>query len=104
MSDTFTDRQLAENSRQALALLGYHIEPRCLPGEPDACGGTDLQHVIAHLYSLAAVVSHHISHVPEDPAFGAIFEQVTGDLEAGCEGPTTRGEPRRLVLLNPGPR
>jgi len=62
MSDTqWAD--LARASRQALGLLGYPIDDRCLPDEPSPCGGTFQLHAIAHLATLAAVTDHHLEHL-----------------------------------------
>jgi hypothetical protein len=54
--------ELAVSSRSALRLLGYG-GPACLPGEPDACGGTFYEHAVAHLGALRAIVDHHLTHV-----------------------------------------
>lgn len=54
---------LARASRDALANLGYGITPQCLPDEPEACGGTNAQHVMAHLATLQAVADHHLAHL-----------------------------------------
>lgn len=55
-------RQVAEATREALALLGYPV-PDCLPGEPGACGGSDAEHAAANLGALRAVVEHRITHL-----------------------------------------
>ena len=54
--------QLARDTRQALALLG-HLVPDCLPGEPDACGGSFAEHTLAHYAALKAVIEHRIAHL-----------------------------------------
>ena len=55
---------LARHSRQALAELGYALKPRCLPDEPEACGGTFADHVMAQLAAIKAVADHP----PDAPA------------------------------------
>jgi hypothetical protein len=63
---------VALGSRQALEHLGWNILPRCLPGEPEACGGSFCQHAAAHLATLQAVVERHMSHLgPEYKAMTA---------------------------------
>jgi hypothetical protein len=59
-------KSLAENSREALALLGYPITPRCLPGETEPCGGSYADHAAAHLITLLAVAEHHLTHVDQE--------------------------------------
>jgi len=58
---------LAEASREALSQLGYHVGPECLPGEPDACGGSFAEHTAAHLATLQAVIDHHLTHLQPPP-------------------------------------
>lgn len=65
---------LACSSREALHLLGYTITPRCLPGEPEACGGTFAQHAASHLAALAAVTAHHVAHL--GPSFNSLIESI----------------------------
>jgi|SRR5579872_1861474 len=59
---------IAIRTREALDKLNYPIKPRCLPGEPDECGGTDYEHVCAHLGTLAAVIDDRIRHLHEGSA------------------------------------
>ncbi|HEV8653307.1 MAG TPA: hypothetical protein VG276_28910 [Actinomycetes bacterium] len=66
-------KPLAEATRQALDLLGYGT-PRCLPGEPEACGGNFAEHALGHLAALKAVVEHRIAHLGEGS--GPMVEQV----------------------------
>ena len=73
---------LARASRDALGLLGYGIEPRCLPDEPEACGGTYAEHVAAHLAALKAVADHHLSHLGAPAAMADdVYEHTAADLE-----------------------
>ena len=67
---------LARSSRDALALLGYTITVRCLPGEPDACGGTFAQHAAAHFGTMQAVIEHHLGHFGDDPKWAAMVDDV----------------------------
>ena len=80
-------RDLAEGSRIALGLLGYHIGPECFPGEPDYCGQGYRLHAIAHLAALKAVADHHLLHF--DPAtvagiFGITYCSVASDVAKDC--------------------
>jgi hypothetical protein len=68
---------LACSSREALRLLGYAITPRCLPGEPDACGGTFAQHAASHLAALGAVIEHHVGHLGS--SFDSLIERIYND-------------------------
>ncbi|MGH3222570.1 MAG: hypothetical protein ACRDPY_28390 [Streptosporangiaceae bacterium] len=73
---------LAHASRDALGLLGYGITPRCLPDEPEACGGTFAEHVAAHLAALKAVADHHLTHLGAPAGMLAdVYEHTTADLE-----------------------
>jgi hypothetical protein len=67
---------LARSSREALALLGYAITIRCLPGEPGPCGATFAQHAAAHLATMQAVIEHHLSHLGDDPEWAALVDDV----------------------------
>lgn len=90
---------LAEQSRVALRHLGWNIGPRCLPGEPDECGGTFAQHTVAHMAALTAVINHHLAHL--SAAYGAetvadwgqcAYTDVALELAGGCAGAATIGE------------
>lgn len=76
----------ATGSREALACLGYRIGPRCLPGEPDDCGGTYAEHAGAHLCALIAVAEHQLQHHLRWPDDGArrMVEDVAVELDAAC--------------------
>lgn len=54
---------VARASRDALALLGWPIARRCLPGEDDPCGGSFAEHAVAHLVTLQAVAGHQLTHL-----------------------------------------
>lgn len=58
---------VARSAREALALLGYHIDPRCLPDEPDACGGTFTQHAVSYFGAIKAVADHQLQHIDPPP-------------------------------------
>lgn len=77
--------EVARASRDALELLGRGL-PRCLPGEPEACGGTFAQHACAHLATLKAVADHQLGHLGPDCAdmHGDVYRHERGELEAGC--------------------
>lgn len=72
--DDSTWAPLAHSTREALALLGYDILPRCLPDEPAACGGTFAQHTAAHLATMRAVVEHHVTHL--GPSWRPMLEEI----------------------------
>ena len=89
-------RPVAEATREALARLGYRC-PACLPGEPDACGGSDAEHAAANLGALRAVVEHRIIHLgPEArPLVDAVTARVRGELAAGPPCDQRHGEGER---------
>jgi hypothetical protein len=76
-------KPLAERTREALELLGYGV-PRCLPGEPEACGGDYAHHSLAHLAALKAVVEQRITHLGNSsaPLVEEICAKVSAELSA----------------------
>lgn len=73
---------VARGARDALDLLGYHVEPRCLPDEPDPCGGTFAQHAMAALGTIKAVADHHLGHLgPLGAQHGLIYWNVRDELD-----------------------
>jgi hypothetical protein len=77
-------RDLARASRDALAELGYHLGPQCLPDEPEACGGTFAEHSIAHLASIKAVADHHLLHLgPPVNMISSIYMNIAGEVDCG---------------------
>ena len=80
MDEAWAD--LARASRQALALLGYRIEARCLPGETSPCGGTFAGHTAAHLGVLRAIADHQAAHLGPDYAtfIDAVREKALAEL------------------------
>lgn len=72
---------MARSTREALALLGMNIAARCLPDEPDHCGGSYAQHAAAHLASIRAVVDHQLQHLgaPEGMVT-KIYDKVAAEL------------------------
>lgn len=79
--------EVARDTRTALELFGRAIATRCLPGEPDFCGGTFAQHAAAHLGALKACADHQLSHAGPDLAGMAleVYRRELAELEAGCE-------------------
>lgn len=79
---------LAQSTRKALHLLGYEV-PACLPGEPEACGGSFAEHAAAHLAALRAVTEYRISHLGADasPLVEEVYAGMLATLQAGdpCE-------------------
>jgi hypothetical protein len=77
-------KQDAEDSREALALMGYPVIPRCLPGEPNACGGTFAEHAMAHLATLKAICDHQLSHLGH-PLAAQVHASTLLELEMDCQ-------------------
>ena len=77
-------RPVAEATREALAQLGYPV-PACLPGEPEACGGSDAEHAAANLGALRAVVEYRITHLSPEarPLAGEVAARIRAELAAG---------------------
>lgn len=99
---------VARSTREALALLGHPIDSRCLPDEPDPCGGTFALHAVAHFGVITAVIEHQLAHLggndpasPYHAAFDEIRSHTTAELVAGC--PATR-PPRRAPAPGRGAR
>lgn len=78
-------KPVAEATREALALLGYHV-PACLPGEPEACGADFAHHTVGNLATLKAVVEDRIGHLGDGSA--ALVEEIYTNTLA-----TLRAEP-----------
>lgn len=72
--DDNTWAPLAHSTREALALIGYDIVARCLPDEPEACGGSFAQHTAAHLATMRAVIEHHVTHL--GPAWRPMLQEI----------------------------
>lgn len=86
---------LAENSRRALNLLGYLVEPQCMPGESNPCGGTYAEHFTANLAALKAVADHHLAHIGPAfvaPIFGPVYDSVADNLAADCDAGHSGGK------------
>src|SRR5579859_2456584 len=78
--------ELGRGRRQALAELGYAVGPRCLPDEPEACGGTFTDHVMAHLATIKAVADHHLTHLrPSAACYAEIYTHQQAELDAACK-------------------
>lgn len=82
--------EYARASRDALAVLGYGITPRCLPDEVEPCGATYAQHAAAHLATIKAVCDHQLEHLgpPFATMHGQIYWEARAELESGlgCQG------------------
>jgi hypothetical protein len=77
--------QVARDTRDALALLGFPIEDRCLPDEPQACGGDFSEHAMTHLVTIKAVCDHQLSHLrPPDLMAFDIYERQSARLREDC--------------------
>jgi hypothetical protein len=89
---------VARSAREALALLGYVIEPRCLPDEPGACGGSFADHCVAYFGALKAVSDHQLTHIaPPAVMVEAAYLTVRTELET-CGTPDLEDPslPRRI--------
>lgn len=77
---------VARSTREALRLLGYPIEPRCLPGEAAPCGATFAQHAMAHLAVIKAICDHQLMHLGARFQDGAqdIYIDHLADLDRQC--------------------
>jgi hypothetical protein len=98
---------VARNTREALGLLGYPIESKCLPGETDPCGATFALHAAAHLAKISAICDHQMTHL--GPSFTIAFDEIyaysraeldelgeAADVpEGGKRGPTNKAGERR---------
>lgn len=86
---------MARATREALALLGHRIDPKCLPDEPDPCGGTFAMHTMAHLAWLEAIADHELWHLgPEfKRASRDVYWRALGELDDQCLGPATPETP-----------
>lgn len=72
---------VARSTREALALLGIRITARCLPGEPEHCGGSYAQHAAAHLASIRAVVDHQLQHLgAPELMVTKIYDKIAAEL------------------------
>jgi hypothetical protein len=78
--------QVARALRNALALLGYVVGPRCLPGEGAPCGATFAEHACANLAAIKAVADHQLTHLGPQmaPMHGSVYLDVRNELESGC--------------------
>jgi len=76
---------LARDSREALRLLGYPINPVCLPDETKPCGAGFALHVASHLAYMMAVIDHHIAHLGDE--FLPVIEEIRANAaaEIGCD-------------------
>lgn len=57
--------EVAAATRDALALLGWPIDSRCLPGEPQHadCGHSHADHALAHLTLIGEIARHQLDHL-----------------------------------------
>lgn len=82
---------IARYLRHAANKLGPQL-PLCLPGEPQECGRTAQQHVIAWAAHLKAV-SHHLIEqaTPSEPrgahAIGPLYQRRLSELRASTSAP-----------------
>lgn len=93
--DDETWAPMARATRDALALLGHPIEPKCLPGESDPCGASNALHTMAHLAWLRAIADHQLWHLgPDFKAWARdIYSAALADLADDCLGPATPETP-----------
>lgn len=85
-------RKVALSARRALDELGYQT-PRCLPGEPEECGGGSASHAVSYFGALRAVAEDRIRHLHDDQvlqtiaenAYHAVAEEI--DSRGRCDHP-----------------
>jgi hypothetical protein len=77
---------LARNSAQSLALLGYPVSA-CLPGDAEPCGGSYAEHAAANLIAMMAVNAHHLKHLaPSEELFDSVYDDTVAKLnQPGCQ-------------------
>lgn len=76
---------LARQSRTALQILGWAIGPPCLPDETSPCGGTWIEHAVAHLVTLCAIAHHQLDHAQApDIMIETIYAAQSEQLREAC--------------------
>lgn len=81
--------EVARGARRALAELGYHGLPACMPGEAAPCGASAELHALAYFATLKAVADHQLGHLGGDPdVVGEIYLHTSVELtdHPGCQG------------------
>ena len=79
---------VARSARSVLETLGFAIDPKCLPGEAEPCGGTFAQHCVAYFAAISAVSDHQMEHLgigPQDPHASEIYERSLKVIRDGCQ-------------------
>lgn len=84
-NETWAD--VARNTREAMALPGRPVTPRCLPGEAEPCGASFEQHALAHLATIRAICDHQLEHLGAPDGWQAehIYRHELEELRR-CEG------------------
>jgi hypothetical protein len=80
-NDTWPD--VARNTREALRWLGHGITPRCLPDEPEPCGGSFELHAMAHLATIKAICDHQLAHLGACAEVDEIYRHTLAELADG---------------------
>lgn len=77
--------EVARGSREALALLGRPIEPRCLPDEADPCGATFAMHAVAHFATIKAICDHQLDHLgAPDSQIYEVYMNTLAEIAGPC--------------------
>jgi hypothetical protein len=77
--------QVARNARQALTLLGYPV-PECMPDEPDAYGGSVIEHAASYFTAIVVIADHQLTHVDAPPKLTAtVAADVRRKIIDGCQ-------------------
>lgn len=78
---------VARDAREAMRFLGYDIQSRCLPGEPehDRCGYDAGNHALAHLVGINAIADHQLIHLGAPGQVRArLYAEIADELADGC--------------------
>lgn len=88
--------KVARSSRDALALVGHPIGPRCMPDEAEPCGATFAMHAMANFAVLKAIADHQLTHLGARyiEAHAEIYMDQRAELERICRLPHPAGEAR----------
>jgi len=79
---------VARGARTALHNLGHPVDPDCLPGEPEPCGGSFAEHCVAYFAAIAAVTDHQMEHLgigPRDPHASDIYNRTLETIRRDCQ-------------------
>lgn len=78
---------VARDTREALRYLGHPIEPMCLPGELQECGGSYAEHAAAQLATIIAIARHQLAHLGAEwqPLVDEVMLEQCAQLAGACD-------------------